>query len=117
MRIEPKDFADDFRRADDRRRDRFVWWAASSASLRTAFRRGMVAASPNADLNARIAAGIRLFSGGANRDRRDQFVVAARLMRTAEDAQGMIDGLLAEESPAVMRETPSGSAQFSGPPA
>ena len=78
-------------------------WPLVLASLRTAFRQVLSAESPNAELNARIAAGILacfpadLFdSTGLMRS-----LWLMRLMNAAEDTQGMIEDLLALERPAA----------------
>lgn len=90
-----RDFAADLSGGSPRP-GRFAW-PLLSASLQAAFRRVLVAVSPNADLNARIAASVlacfpaELFDGlGLFRS-----LWIERLMAAAEKAQGMIDELLA----------------------
>lgn len=77
-------------------------WPLVLASLRAAFREGLAAESPNADLNARIAAGILAFFPAELFDSTGLFrsLWLHRLMNAAQDAQGMIDDLL-KESPTV----------------
>jgi hypothetical protein len=70
-------------------------WPMIQASLRSSFDKGLTAASPNGDLNARIAQSIlgcfqsELFDGTG------QFrtLWLDRLTNTADDAQGMLDEL------------------------
>lgn len=76
-------------------------WALVQASLAAAFRRGLQPSSPNADLNARIAAAIlacfppQLFdSTGLLRT-----LHGLRMTRTADDAQGLLQQILAAELP------------------
>jgi len=95
-----KDFAEDMQYRGRLQGGRHVW-PLLQASLRTAFCRGLGAESPNADLNARIAAGIlscfppEVFdSTGLLRS-----LWLLRLTNAAEDTQGMIDALLAPERP------------------
>ena len=78
-------------------------WPLVLASLRSAFRQGLGPLSPNADLNARIAASIlscfppELFdSTGLFRS-----LWLLRLANVTNDAQGMIRELLALEGPAA----------------
>lgn len=95
-----RDFADDLRQRSGLQGGRLVW-PLLLASLRTAFRRGLSVESPNADLNARIAASILacfpadLFdSNGLVRS-----LWLMRLTTAAEDTQGMIDELLGQGRP------------------
>ncbi len=97
-----KDFAEDLQYRSDLPGGRRVW-PLVLASLRAAFRQGFSAESPNADLNARIAASILscfptdLFdSTGLLRS-----LWLIRLTNIAEDTQGMIDDLLTVERPAA----------------
>jgi hypothetical protein len=91
-----KEFAEDLRQRTGRQ-----VWPLMVASLRTAFRPGLGSESPNADLNARIAASILacfpadLFdSTGLPRS-----LWLMRLTNVAEDTQGMIDELLGLQQP------------------
>jgi hypothetical protein len=74
-------------------------WPLLLASLRAAFQRGLDAPSPNAELNAKIAASIiacfpaELFAGTGL----FHSVWMMHLMNVADDAQGMIDQLLAPQ--------------------
>jgi hypothetical protein len=71
-------------------------WPLALASLRAAFRRGLNAESPNADLNARIAASILACFPPEVFDSTGLFS-SLRLMRltsVTEDVQGMIEELL-----------------------
>jgi hypothetical protein len=92
------DFAEDLRCRGAPERRRFAW-PLLLASLRGAFQRGIEGPSPNAELNARIAASIvacfpaELFDGTGLFHR----VWMLRLMNVADDAQGMIDQLLSPQ--------------------
>ncbi len=97
-----QDFAQDLRDRGQQPGGRQVW-PLVLASLRTAFRQGLNAESPNAELNAQLAAGILacfpadLFdSTGLMRS-----LWLMRLTNVAEDTQGMIADLLALERPAA----------------
>jgi hypothetical protein len=90
-------------------------WPLVLASLRGAFRQGMQPRSPNADLNGRIASSIlscfqpELFDGTG------LFcsMWLLRLANAANDAQMMIDELLAEESSqAISRDTAGRLSRF-----
>ena len=94
------DFADDLRYRTTLSGGQFVW-PLVLASLRAAFQRRLAAQTPNADLNARIAAGILscfpadLFdSTGLLRS-----LWLMRLTSITHDTQGMIDDLLAVKRP------------------
>jgi hypothetical protein len=95
-RARAKDFAEELHCRGASERRRFAW-PLLLASLRGAFQRGMDAPSPNAELNARIAASIiacfpaELFAGTGL----FHSVWMMHLMNVADDAQGMIDQLLA----------------------
>ena len=100
-----KDFAEDIRYRGSLPGGRQVW-PLVMASLRAAFRQNLSPQSPNAELNARIAAAILacfptdLFdSTGLLRS-----LWLMRMTNIAEDTQGKIDELLRLESPAVQRE-------------
>jgi hypothetical protein len=99
------DFAEDLRHRGNRPGGRHVW-PLLMASMRAAFRQSLCDESPNADLNARIAAAIlscfstELFdSTGLMRS-----LWMMRLTNIAADTQGRIDELLRLECPAVKRE-------------
>jgi hypothetical protein len=76
-------------------------WNLVQASLRAAFGQGLAPSSPNADLNAQIAAGIlssfppELFHGTGLLCS----LWTLRLYQTTNEAQGMLDQLLALDSP------------------
>lgn len=96
------DFADDLRQRNGLPGGRQVW-PLVLASLRAAFRQGLSDETPNADLNARIAASVLscfptdLFdSTGLLRS-----LWLMRLTNIAEDTQGRIDDLLRLERPAA----------------
>jgi hypothetical protein len=74
-------------------------WPILVASLRTAFRRVLGAASPNGDLNARIAVGILAGFPPEVFDATGLFPSAwlLRITSVADDAQGMLDSLLHAE--------------------
>jgi hypothetical protein len=76
-------------------------WPLLLASLRTAFQRELGAASPNADLNAAIVAGILACFPSDLFDSTGLFrsLWLMRITSAAEDAQVMIEGLLAPERP------------------
>jgi hypothetical protein len=71
-------------------------WPLVLSSLRAAFQQGLTPQSPNADLNARIAAGILAFFPAELFDSTGLFrsLWLQRLMNAAQDAQGMIEELL-----------------------
>lgn len=99
--IDPRraaDFAEDLQYRCNLKGGRHAW-PLVLASLRAAFRQGLEPQSPNADLNARIAASIlacfqpELFdSCGIFRS-----LWLLRLTNAANDAQGMLDDLLASD--------------------
>ncbi len=96
-----RDFADNSPCRSSRRGGRQAW-PLMMASMRAAFQQGLSPDSPNADLNARIAAAIlscyppELFdSTGLLRS-----LWMMRLTNIADDTQGMIEELLAPELPA-----------------
>ncbi len=90
-----QDFADDLAYQSRQRGGRQVW-PLLLGSLRAAFRDGLGAASPNADLNATIAIGLLgclpadLFDAAGSL----QSLWLARISRITADTQGMIDELL-----------------------
>ena len=101
--VDPKraqDFADDApsRRGFEASR---LAWPLLLASLRTAFQRELGAVSPNGDLNAAIAAGILACFPSELFDSTGLFrsLWLMRITSAAEDAQVMIEELLAPERP------------------
>jgi hypothetical protein len=97
-----EDFADD---APNRRHDGFepsrLAWPLLLASLRTAFQRELGAVSPNGDLNAAIASSILACFPSELVDSTGLFrsLWLMRITSAAEDAQVMIEELLAPDSP------------------
>lgn len=96
-----RDFAEDLRYGGHLEGGRQAWPLVLS-SLRAAFKHGLCSASPNADLNARIASSIlscfqpELFdSTGLFRS-----LWLTRLANVTNDAQGMIEDLLTSEASA-----------------
>jgi len=91
-----RDFADDLSYQGDRKGERFTW-PIILASLRASFATGLNSVSPNADLNARIAAGILSCFRPELLDSTDLFrsVWLVLLATVANDAQGMIEEPLA----------------------
>lgn len=95
-----RDFAEDLRYQAKMPGGRHAW-PLIQASLRSALDKGLQAASPNGDLNARIAQSIlgcfqpELFDGTG------QFrtLWLDRLTNTAEDAEGMLEELTASYQP------------------
>jgi hypothetical protein len=71
-------------------------WALIQTSLRSSFRQGLSASTPNADLNLRIAAGILACFPAELFDSTGQFrsLWLMRIINSADDTQGMIDDLL-----------------------
>jgi hypothetical protein len=97
--IEPeraKDFAQDLRLQGQSAGGRQAWPLVLS-SLRASFRQGLAPMSPNADLNARIAASILCCFPPELFDSTGQFrsLWMQRLSNATSDAQGLIDELLA----------------------
>jgi hypothetical protein len=95
-----RDFAEDLRYRSDRKGCRGAWTLVL-ASLRAAFATGLGPVSPNADLNAEIASSIlacfqpELFdSTGLFRS-----LWLTRLANVTNDAQGLVEDLLALDSP------------------
>lgn len=107
--VDVAEFAVDLRRARDFARDlaakrrkkggRMVW-PLCLASLRSAFRHAFTRPSPNADLNARIAASILAFFQPEVFDGTGLFTPLWmwRLMQATSDAQGWIEDLLEAET-------------------
>ncbi len=92
------DFADDLRRQRARDGGRHAW-PLLMASLQAAFSQGLSPISPNADLNAQLAAGVLACFPGELFDSTGLFrsVWLMRLSSITSDAQGLIDDLLAAE--------------------
>jgi len=97
-----EDFAEDLHYQSQLKGGRHVW-PLVLASLRAAFRQGLAPSSPNADLNAEIAAAVLscfqsdLFdSTGLLRS-----LWLTRLYNTTNDAQGLLEDLLSLEEPAA----------------
>jgi hypothetical protein len=99
------EFAVDPRRAGDFARDLNYQnhsasgrqaWPVVLSSLQSAFREGLVPESPNADLNARIAAAVLAVFPAELFDSTGLYhsLWLTRLMNAAQDAQGMIDELM-----------------------
>ena len=102
-----KDFAEDLRYQGKLQGGRHAW-PLVLASLRTAFKQGLCAVSPNADLNAKIATSIlscfqpELFdSTGLFRS-----LWILRLCNVTEDAQGLVEDLLTLGPAAPADEAP-----------
>ena len=110
-----KDFAEDLRYRGSLQGGRHAW-PLMLASLQAAFRQGLGPASPNADLNARIAASILSCFPPEVFDSSGLFhsLWMLRLTNVAEDAQGMIDDLLAPERPAAGQNSAGSAAMPSG---
>ncbi len=92
-------------------------WPLVLASLRAAFRQGMLEQSPNADLNGRIASSILSCFQPELFDSTGLFcsMWLMRLMNAANDAQCMLNELLAAESPAgVSTDAPGRKPRFKG---
>ena len=85
------------------RRERTFVWSLTMASLRAAFQRGLGLVSPNADLNARIAASILACFPAELFDSTGLFhsLWLMRLMSITADTQGMIDELLGVDRPRI----------------
>jgi hypothetical protein len=112
--VEPdraRDFADDLRRRCRMKGGRYAW-PLLLASLRAAFRKGLTPKSPNGDLNAQIASSI-LASLQPELFEATGLLRSAWLMRmtnVTDDAQGMLDELLAIEEPASAAPIRTGTA-------
>ena len=104
-----RDFARDLRCQSRQPGGRHAWPLVLS-SLRASFRQGLAAASPNADLNGRIATAILSCFPAELFDSTGQFrsLWLLRLSNATSDAQGMIAELLSPEpAPPVGREAPA----------
>jgi hypothetical protein len=93
-----RQFAEDLRRRSRREGGRLAW-SLVEASLRAAFRQGLTAVSPNADLNAAIAGSILSCFPAEVFDGVGLFPSAwlLRLTRITSDAQGLIADLLSSD--------------------
>ncbi len=94
-----RQFAEDLRRQSRHEGDRLAW-SLIEASLRAAFGQGLVAASPNADLNTAIAASILSCFPADLFDGTGLFPSAwlMRLTRITSDTQGLIADLLSMDA-------------------
>ena len=114
-----RDFAEDLRYRSNLRGGRQAW-PLVLASLRAAFGEGLCAVSPNADLNARIASSILACFQAELFDSTGLFrsLWLMRLANVTNDAQGMVEELLAlEESAAEVGRPPeSRLRRFGGRP-
>jgi hypothetical protein len=81
-------------------------WPLVLSSLRAAFRQGLAAVSPNADLNLRIASAILGCFPAELFDSTGMFrsLWMVRLFSAASDMQGMIDDLISLEQPATRQQ-------------
>lgn len=109
-----REFADDLHEQSRQPGGRQAW-PLMLASLRAAFQEALLAPSPNADLNAKIGAGILACFPGNLFDSVGllRSLWLHRLQTTTDDAQGMIDLLLGEPAapapiaaPATFRREP-----------
>jgi hypothetical protein len=91
-----RQFAEDLRYGDNLEVGRRAW-PLVLASLRTAFAEGLCPESPNADLNAEIASSIMACFQGDLLDSCGllRWLWLTRLANAADDAQGMVEDLLA----------------------
>ena len=101
-----RQFAEDLRRQSRHEGDRLAW-SLIEASLRAAFRQGLVAASPNANLNAAIAASVLSCFPANLFDGTGLFPSAwlLRLTRITSDTQGLIADLLSLDGGAALDPT------------
>jgi hypothetical protein len=90
-------------------------WPLVLASIRAAFQQGMTQHSPNADLNGRIASSILSCFQPELFDSTGLFcsMWLMRLANAANDAQGMIDELLAGESGSQTAKAAQGDSAYS----
>ena len=107
--VEPgraKDFAEDLQYRSDLKGGRHAWPLVLT-SLRASFREGLCATSPNADLNGQIAAAILACFQAELFDSTGMFrsLWMTRLCNATDDAQGLVDDLLALEQTAATGET------------
>ncbi len=110
-----REFAEDLRYQCNLKGGRQAW-PLVLASLRSAFRQGLTATSPNADLNGKIAGSIlscfqpELFdSTGLFRS-----LWMLRLSNTTTDAEGLVDELMALEQPTTRTATSSAARMVEG---
>ncbi len=106
--IRARDFSEDLQYQSNLKGGRHAW-PLVLASLRTAFQRGLSPDAPNADLNGQIAASILACFPGELFDSTGLFrsLWMVRLTNTADDAQGMLDELLAIDTTAPQRSNPA----------
>ncbi len=95
--LRARDFADDFR--DEARQQRRTSWQLLTASLRTALQDNCQLASPNVDLNQRIASAIMASFSGELFDSTGVFqsLWLVRMRNQSQDVQGLIAQLLAPQ--------------------
>ncbi len=105
--IRARDFSEDLQYQCNLKGGRHAW-PLVLASLRTAFGRGLSPDAPNADLNGQIAASILACFPGELFDSTGLFrsLWMVRLTNTADDAQGMLDELLAVDAAVPQRSDP-----------
>ncbi len=94
-----------------------IVWPLVLSSLRASFRHGLSPVSPNADLNAKIAASILSFFPADVFDGTGvpQSLWLLRLTQTTSDAQGMIDALLRCDRKGVPGDGPGAARGILGP--
>jgi hypothetical protein len=117
--IEPdraREFARDMDFSNNRLAGRQAW-LLMLASLRAGFRQGMAVQSPNADLNAKIAAAILSCFPAEMFDSTGLFhsLWLTRLYNTTDDVQGMIENLLRPEPSRSVTATDGGNAAANSP--
>lgn len=97
-----RQFAEDLRYRSNLKGGRHAW-PLVLASLRAAFGEGLCGISPNADLNAQIASSILACFQGDLFDSTGLFhsLWLTRLANVTNDAQGMVEDLLALDAPKV----------------
>jgi len=105
--VEPdraREFAEDLAHQRGQPGGRYAW-PLLLASLRAAFRESLSAESPNPDLNARIAASLLACFPAEVFDGTGQIVSAwlLRISHVANEAEGMLEELLAEDRPPSVR--------------
>jgi hypothetical protein len=103
-----RDFAEDLRHRGKAKGGRYAWPLLLS-SLRAAFQQGLSPVSPNADLNAEIASSILACFQPDLFDSTGLFrsLWLTRLANVTEDAQGMVEDLLALDVPQSAEGPPS----------
>jgi len=103
-----KEFAEDLQYRSDLKGGRHAWPLVLT-SLRAAFRQGLGEISPNADLNAQIGAAILSCFQAELFDSTGMFrsLWLTRLCNATDDAQGLVDDLLALEQTAAVGKAPT----------